>query len=284
MTSFKIYIDSFIEERRQNKKLQRVVNFIDSKITSIIIPKSEGIKVPANYGKYDSIEDFFKYLSKFNVDRCVIKPVWGHGNLGVFLLELQKDSICFYDHMRHKKFSANDLIDEFYSETTGKCSRQVLVEEVVDNYDDSFFVPLDFRMFCVNSKVELIMQRNVNKGRDPKLWESVYYDDNWSIVNAVKGRKASLDLKCPPLKIGAELMEVATRLSKKIPLPFIRVDLYASSNGVFFGEFTAAPGTYKRFTDEWDFKIGKSIAASELMLDSIKYNKKIDEFAKKYGI
>lgn len=92
----------------------------------------------------------------------------------------------------------------------------------------------DYKFFCFNGKVDYVMvcvDRHVNSVK------YYFYDRNWELQRINEcGLKAPKDFTISkPPRIEA-MFAIAEKLSKK--LPFVRCDLYASMDRIYFGEFT----------------------------------------------
>ena len=46
-------------------------------------------------------------------------------------------------------------------------------------------------------------------------------------------------------------------ISLRLPLPFVRIDVYNTADGLYFGEFTTVPGKYQKFNTHYDRLLGE---------------------------
>lgn len=255
--SFRQYVAQSIDSYRHERDLpiNKLVRWLDNKRYSQSFARKLGVRVPEHLGRWTDI-GLVPWAEMPN--QFVLKPQWGSSNNGVFLLERKGEGV-WYDSMRSKTFLQSEIIDEYHSE----CERfnsiieAVMAEERFVQQRREVQVPLDYKMYAFHGRVELIMQRNVNGSRTPKDWKYMYFDRNWETIE-------------PPLPIinyeekpilpshTEELVTVAEVISKSIPRPFIRIDLYDAEGGVGFGELTSHPGTYKSYFPEWDKKLGEA--------------------------
>ena len=60
--------------------------------------------------------------------------------------------------------------------------------------------------------------------------------------------------------ISRQHIELAEKISLRIPVPFIRIDFLKSKDGPVFGEFTPKPGNFQGFDAETDAWLGKEFA------------------------
>ena len=205
-------------------------------------------------GTYQHISeiDFTNLPPKF-----VLKPQDGASNNGVFLLTRNSDG-SFFDDMRGKNYSTQELIDEYLDEHKRFKSIHlpVYVEERLDSADPKYPVPLDYKGFCFDGVVALIMQRDVSKGRNPSDWRYTYYNRDWERLGEIRRNvNISNEMDCPPN--GQEIVDEMERLSSLIPLKFCSMDMYNTPKGVAFGEYTIHTGSYKSFNPFWDKKLGE---------------------------
>ena len=228
---------------RLNKKLA-MKRFIDEKtpIKSNIL------------GLYDDISkvDFSKLPDEF-----VIKPQDGASNNGVFVLRRNPDG-TFNDAMRNTIFTREEIISVYLDEYQKYKSIHlpIYIEERYHSANESYSIPLDYKGFCFNGKVCLIMQRDVSGGREYSNWRYAYYDRDWNrLDNIRKGVTFSAELQPP--KERKEIVEEMERLSSLIPLRFCSMDMYNTTEGIAFGECTIHPGSYKSFIPMWNEKLGE---------------------------
>ena len=123
--------------------------------------------------------------------------------------------------------------------------KNYLVEEFVNSQLGTH----DFKFYMFYGKPGVILEIN-RSNHDNKY---CYYDDRGNVVNTGKYE----DMLFIGKGFSQEMLDVATRISKLIPAPFIRVDLLGDRYDFKVGELTAHPGGYENFNHEWDYKLGK---------------------------
>ena len=69
----------------------------------------------------------------------------------------------------------------------------------------------------------------------------------------------------PPLFTSGDL-EMAKKISREVPWPAIRIDFFASDQGLVFGEFTLNPGAAGSFNQKSDKYLGQHLAAAQARL------------------
>jgi hypothetical protein len=132
--------------------------------------------------------------------------------------------------------------------------RLVAEELVLDEHGE---IPSDYKLLCLGGAenqtilVEVDLDRHTDHRRNiyDLDWNRLPFDLNYPGSGTVVPRPDRLD----------EMVDLARRLSGE--LPFVRVDLYSTPGGLFFGEMTLTPdGGGGRFEPpEWDRKLGDLI-------------------------
>jgi hypothetical protein len=110
---------------------------------------------------------------------------------------------------------------------------RLIVEELLDVEGQ---VPVDYKFWCFNGRVELIQ---VDAGRFQQHSQSLHLPD-WTQIEAVIAAPAPSNPPPRPAQLDA-LISVAVRLAAGID--FARVDLYLLGGQVRFGEMTCYPLT-----------------------------------------
>lgn len=98
-------------------------------------------------------------------------------------------------------------------------------------------VPDDYKLFCFRGHVAFI-QHDADRYRDHKR---CLYSPEWKRMNVSKGFGASYEADAPPPQDLAAMIELGQILSREHD--FVRVDLYQTDKGVYFGELTFFPGS-----------------------------------------
>ena len=181
-------------------------------------------------GVYERIEDIDwpslpkKFVMKINV---------GCGfNYIVFDKNMENKEVVFSTLKKWLKKAPSSYLG--YSEMQYKDVKPVIIIEKFLDFGSSA-LPEDYKFYCINGKVELIM---ACFGRDENGHNAsyVYFSSNWEFVASAK--KLDVNELDKPLMLD-EAIQVAEKLAK--PFPFVRVDLYLSDNAVYFGELTFTP-------------------------------------------
>ena len=100
--------------------------------------------------------------------------------------------------------------------------------------DDKGYVPIDYKLYCFNGKVEYIL---VATERYAKIKRN-FYDTSWNEVIYFKNQNLNSKSPKKPTRL-KEMIHIANDLSSVFP--FVRVDLYEKDNSIIFGELTFTP-------------------------------------------
>ena len=226
-------------------------------------------------GEFEHINeiDFTKMPEEF-----VIKPKDGASNNGVFVLRKIGENL-YHDSMRNISCEPAEIVRIYLDEHKRFKSIHlpVYAEERYRSANDDFDVPLDYKGYCFNGKVALIMQRDVSGGRKASDWKFAYYDRNWKNLGEIREGIHYGSHLSPP-KESAEIVREMEFLASKLPLKFCSMDMYNTDIGIAFGECTIHPGAYKGFDKEWDHKLGSLYEQAEnpsdqVILDFLEENK-----------
>lgn len=129
---------------------------------------------------------------------------------------------------------------------------QIIVEEFLEDQNNSYEGINDYKFLCFDGKVEFIIldvDRQKNHKRN-------IYDKDWNYLE-IETDHVNLEEKISKPKGLEQMIEIANILAEDFPC--VRVDLYWVNNRVYFGELTFYPWTgYIQFKpDEFDFELGE---------------------------
>lgn len=117
---------------------------------------------------------------------------------------------------------------------------------------DGDLVPEDYKLFVFDGSVKMI-QVDTDRFVDHKI---ALYDRNWTRVDA--GKNLWLQAQDSPKPVALELMiSIAEDIGRGYD--FMRIDLFATRSGIYFGETTPYPGGGLSPFDpiEFDLRLGK---------------------------
>ena len=97
----------------------------------------------------------------------------------------------------------------------------------------------DYKFYCFNGYVDCVMVCGERETGQPKYY---FFDKEWNLLRInVMGKEAPEDFTLPKPSCMDEMFAIASKLSQDIP--FVRVDLYACNEQVYFGEMTFFPSS-----------------------------------------
>ena len=182
-------------------------------------------------------------------DAFVLKPHGMTAKRGVHLLHRMTGEDLFWCAMEKKPFSITELQTEYgtweelWKSKRRKGAFKIIAEELIKGARDTGDVPLDYKFYVFDGEVRLITQTDRN------VTPSVMYFWDKSFSNTAppmslltpNPKKAKLGAPIIP-KHADEMLALASRVSRAIRTPFIRVDMYDSVRGPIVGELTGRPG------------------------------------------
>ena len=135
---------------------------------------------------------------------------------------------------------------------------QIIAEEFLDDGRTQKSGLTDYKFFCFNGKVKFLY---VSQGLEDHSTAGIsFFDLNGNRLPFKRGDFRPIDTFTPPTKFN-EMVEIVKTVSKKLNLPFIRIDLYEVYGHLYFSEFTFFPcsGMLPFEPEEWDEKLGKML-------------------------
>lgn len=224
--------------------------------------------------------EFTQYVDKYEVREYIAKMlgeeylvpllgVWDNPNdidfdklPNQFVLKCNHNSglgmcICKNKDALNKEQVINDLkkglAQDYY--LTGRewpyknVRRKVIAEKYL--VDESGVELKDYKLYCFNGKVKLIM---INSDRNKECsTKADYFDADFNHLNMTWGYEQSNVVPSKPLYF-EEMKMLAEKLSKGIP--HVRIDFYIADNKVYFGEMTFFDGSgFDSFGDMKDAKM-----------------------------
>lgn len=262
--SFKTKVREAIYIRRENLKNKFYDSIFSLDMKSVAYPFVDkfGVKTPHIFFKDMPLEN----IKNKNINGSfVLKPEQAHSSLGVYLCHYDKNSDMYKELLTNRKMTKKQIFEEAENiMLEKKISNKWMIEQLVYPEDGQLYALDDWKFYCFYGEIGLILQKHkdVNGEVSYKLYDS-------DVVEAKKTGKyiGKIDNNLPVSKNIQEMMEVAKLLSSKIPLPFVRVDLFSSSDGVIFGEFTPFPGGFSMFWKSWNEQLGRMWMDAEVRLD-----------------
>lgn len=192
-------------------------------------------------------EDIYRLEQIPKREGIVIKPADGAGSRGVYLVNRFSDIIDVKRRKRIDRWEAlhRQLIDDLKADWVH--DDQWLIEEIIYEDEEKTIPASDLKFYCFYGKVGIILE--ITRYPDLKYC--------WWTATGERIRAGKYDEDIFQGKgVSEREVELARKMSLKIPAPFIRIDFLRSSDGLVFGEFTPKPGNYDEFDDVTDQKLG----------------------------
>nr|WP_274616020.1 ATP-grasp fold amidoligase family protein [Nesterenkonia sp. YGD6] len=180
-------------------------------------------------------------------DRVALKFANGWSAKGVMLLE-RIDADRYYDHMALREWTLEGIREKQDSVATAFPGKKAewIVEELLRGAQPGA-VPFDYKFYMFQGQIGMVAQidRNYSPPRMVKL--------DGDLKPLVAGRDyifkpKDLQPGVPVVPRSAVMLSRwAIELAKMTDAPFVRVDLYDTDDGPYFGEFTFSSGAeFKR--------------------------------------
>jgi hypothetical protein len=129
--------------------------------------------------------------------------------------------------------------------------RRILCEKVLRDENNEMLS--DYKFFCFYGKPELI---TVVSDRNKAKLIRYTFDTEFNLIDNIWASEVIMK-KIPPIPNFAKMMEIASILSADFE--HARIDLYATSDQIFFGEITqySGGGLWKMLSYEDDLELGR---------------------------
>lgn len=202
------------------------------------------VKVPRTIGALRSVDD----LDKFELPtRYVIKPEATSG-IGLYLMH---DGINLFNGRATRLEDIKEDLRKCESEDQLILIEEFLVQEGVAS--SAPFVPLDFKMHAFGGRVRIIHVDDKNHlSRDRLRRVQGWFDRN---LNPAPFRMRVQEVDGPMVARPdsfSKMLAVADEIARDFG-DYVRVDLYAASDGVFLGEITTTTHNGVGFTPYGDY-------------------------------
>jgi hypothetical protein len=236
--------------------------------------RSHEIDIPEQYGEWDDAAEIpWQDLP----DRVVIKSAFGSTSRGVFPLDRVPEGWHLATH--EQPMSQEELVN--------KIAHRVYKNRIRGPFSAEEFLtprvpgglPLEIKTYAFYGDVPLIsLSQSHEHGRmaqaryrviDPKGTDLVDEKTNPALAaggRGVEGSASQVDLTLPIPPRLDEAVDIASRLTIAMRLPFARVDLYDVQGRVVFGEVTPRPGGRQWFGAELDAMMGAAWERAEARL------------------
>lgn len=152
-------------------------------------------------------------------------------------------------------------IKRFYTflKSDRKLGKDVIIEELLfDKSAKNKIINEEYNFFVFGGITEYIsVVKNINTNNRT----TIDYDLEWNRLQLFTDKSAPLDYLLEKPDNLEEMIDIANRLGKLYSeyttLPFARVDLYNTDQGIKFGEFTGDLNGQQNLTEEYQTKCGE---------------------------
>ena len=136
----------------------------------------------------------------------------------------------------------------------------VYAEEYMEQFDGQLY---DYKFFCCNGKAEFLFIATNRAQKNTLTYD--FYDIDFNRFDFTYGGRLNSEKPLEKPRYYEEMIKCAEKLAE--PFPFVRVDFYETSDGLFVGEMTFYSGGGILSFDpiEWDYKLGEYIDLSNVM-------------------
>lgn len=228
---------------------------------------SHGIAVPEQLGRWEEPEDIaWDELP----ERAVIKATRGSTGRGVFPLQRVGNGWQVITH--DTVLTQDQVVAEIRARVDqGRIAGPFGAEKFLDDGDDSEPLPCEVKAYAFYGEVPLLQvtrsdeHGNLDRTRyrfvDARGTDLINADTHPALDVSVAvdpmDRLDRIDLAIPTPPRLDEVVDVASRLSVAMRLPFARMDLYPLRDRVVFGEVTPRPGGRQWLGADLDTMLGE---------------------------
>lgn len=216
------------------------------KLHNYELARSHGVATPRVIGVWRTLEDVpWDSLP----ERFVLKSNRGFSGRGVLPLQRQGSAFRIIDSAR--QLTAQEI--EAHYERARGVSGPFFAEDLLSGTTN--VLPDDVKIYAFYGEVADVLLRRVARHGDIGSITYRFVTASGEDLGQVRERHP-LDASIEMPNDLALMADVARTLSRAVPAPFVRVDLYQVPEGVVLGELTPLPGSSETFTQEHDRVLG----------------------------
>ena len=236
-----------------NNKNDALSDYVDKIKAREIVKSKIGDKylIPT-YGSWSSFDEIdFNQLPNSFVLKC------NHDSGSAKVIK-DKTQLTENDFKELSKFYKNRLKKNMYNFAREypylKVKPMIFAEKLM--VDESNIELKDYKFFCFKGEPKLYFVAS-NRGVDTRF---DFYDMNNNHLDVYNTHKNADHPVVGKPPFFDEMVKIASQLSESFP--FIRIDLYSTNKGVFFGEYTFfhCGGLYSFKPQSWEEKLGDYIS------------------------
>ncbi|MGJ9426251.1 ATP-grasp fold amidoligase family protein [Nesterenkonia halotolerans] len=232
------------------------------KLRSYSLAESLGVATPKIYKVWNDPQDID--FSGLEVERFVLKADGGHSGVAVIPLIRNEQG---WQTLTGKEQLTDDRPSEGMLKRLAQGRGPYFAEEFLDS-EDGGTIPQDIKVYTAYGQIlhVLVMRTEGVQVMNRKRFTRKYFDANGEDLGMVLP-KAVYGPDIPLPDHWDELLAAARRLSIASGLPFLRVDLYATSRGPVLGELTSTPGGKQQYRLQHDAALGAAWNRAEVRLE-----------------
>ncbi|GAA1142960.1 glutathione synthase/RimK-type ligase-like ATP-grasp enzyme [Nesterenkonia lutea] len=232
------------------------------KLRSYSLAESLGVDTPKILGVWNSPESI--EFSDLDEEKFVLKADGGHSGIAVIPL-IRNDS--GWQTLTGKEQLTEGRPSDRMLKRLIKGRGPYFAEEFLES-DGESTIPQDIKVYTAYGHIlqVLVMQTEGKQVVNRQTFSRKYFDaDGNDLGMILPGAVYDPDIPLP--NHWDELLSAAKGLSIASGLPFLRVDLYATSRGPVLGELTSTPGGKQQYRLQHDAMLGAAWNRAEVRLE-----------------
>lgn len=228
----------FMENRIQGNE-KGIPWFLHDKLKAFQFCEEHGFPAAEVLRVFDTPDEID--LSGFAGD-FVLKPTLQSSTKGVMVLTPIEGG--FYDSLRKRELTIDDIVQEqsVLFDRTKASGKKIIVEEKIADLQD-FPIPRDFKAYAFRGEIAFMLEIDRNTSPSTVAWSDGDFQPlRDGTILCDKRFVREMDSRMPPFAV--EMIDLARRVSAKVPTPFARIDMYLTERGPLVGEITLTPGGF----------------------------------------
>lgn len=242
-----------VDLRELDPQFRHPLRHLPFKLRNYRFAASHGIPVPTVLRTWTSPEEIA--LGDLP-EAFVVKSDGGAGSHGVLPLRRTEEDV-YQTLDGERTLTAEEVRAHFVERAgAGRISGPYFVEAVL-RQPGGGPIPDDIKIYATYGEVHQVLLRRVGRHGDLRSVTRRYVAaDGSDLGEVLVGTPADHGIPVPD-SLGT-MVAIARHLSLASGLPFVRVDLYDTDEGVVLGEVTRAPGGNQRFRPDHDELLGRA--------------------------
>lgn len=219
---------------------------LDDKIVAYDYVEKFNVKHPKILYKLNDIKELRNLAKEENLPKNFVLKISNQAScIGVMILRYLENE-KYFDELTSKAYTLDEIIlkqSDINKNITHKIRETYyFIEELVDNFVENIFIPIDYKVFCFNGVPKFILQVNRNKNH----YTISLFDGNF--IPLKEGRDWFADEKVAEVGIpiippsAYEMLEQSIQIAKEVKDKMIRIDWFDNGKEPIFGEFTFITG------------------------------------------